>query len=344
MTISLGSIATDNDKALVPLTRAVERAYKSGVIVCCASGQLAPGMVWPAIYAMKGWSICCAPSNEDNKPSPQSIWPMFWNGYVTIAAPGEYMPKACWKDDNCSSNEARLEKSEGSSYSTAYTASVAALWWALNHEQLSKMDKRDIVPLFRYTLAKTCNRWNGTYGKNFGPGILDPNKVLQPLHNLEDYSLECTGAFNVKQAQGGTYKNATLYAHGSGSIHVIDPIFVEGKLTLRAESSGTISMSGTIICRELEIICKHRSTIHADDLEYYDSCKVDVYVSSTCNLHIAAEGPMTGAVTDEGGLNFWTGATFIARVFWRHGKKHVDVRKGNYSTVTIHNDWKGRWA
>jgi hypothetical protein len=339
--ISLGAVATDNDSYLFPLKQAIERAYKNGVIVCCASGQIVPGMVWPALYAMKGWSICCAPSNEKNQPSAQSIWPGFRNGYVTIAAPGENMPQASWKDGICTTKIPELIRSEGSSYSTAFTSSLAALWWALNYDTLSKMDKRDIVPLFRNTIVKACNPWNGDYPKEYGPGVLDPNKVLQPVKPLEDYSLECEGAANIKRAKGGTYKDVTLYAHDGGSIHVIDPIFVEGKLTLRSETGGTISMSGTIICRELEIICKDRAAIYSDDLEYYDSCKVDVSIASTCKLYIAAEGPMSGSVI---GPDFWNGSTFIAWIYWRQGRKPVNVNKDTWSRVEIYHDWNGRWA
>lgn len=335
--ISLGIIAADFDQVLQPLKQAIERAYKNGVIVCCASGQIAPGMVWPAIYAMKGWSICCAPSNESGQPSGQSVWPMFSNGYVTIAAPGENMPQAGWQNDTCSTKHAELGVGLGSSYSTAFTSSLAALWWAVNYDILSKKNPRDIVPLFRNTIVKACNHWSGDYPKNYGPGILDPNKVLQPLKELEDYSAECGISTNVVRTERGTYKNVKLYAHHGGSIHVIDPIFVEGKLTLVCETGGTISMSGSVICRELEITCHDRATIHANDLEYYDSCKVDVSVASTCKLHIAAEGPITGRVISPAIYNW---STFVAWIYWRQGRKDVNITQGIFSIVKIEG-WNG---
>jgi hypothetical protein len=316
----------------------MERAYKNGVIVCCASGQFLPGMAWPGIYSLKGWSICCGPSNQANGPSPQSVWPLFGNGYVTIAAPGEYMPQAAWKDGVCATGQPELGISEGSSYSAAFTSSVAALWWASNYEKLLTMEPRDIVPVFRNTLVKTCIPWN--YPKNYGPGIVNPNGVLKPIEPLADYSLESQGAFHIERVPGGTYRNVTLHAHSSGSIHVLDPVFVEGKLTLRCESSGTISMSGTIICRELEIICKSSATIHSDDLEYYDSCKVDVSAASTCRLHMAAEGRIHGSVS---GPYIWNGSTFEAWIYWRQGKKEIAISEDTWSSVKIHS-WSGRWA
>lgn len=338
--ISLGTIASKNDQAIVPLKQAIERAYKNGVIVCCASSTIKAGMTWPAIYAMKGWSICCAPSTDNNKPSPDCVWPMFENGYVTIAAPGENMPEASWVGGVCSSRISEVGLSGGSSYSTTFTSALAALWWALNYDTLSKADPGDIVPLFRNTIVKACNRWNGDYPKNYGPGVLNPDEVLRSVRALEDYSLECEGVFKVKVAQGGTYKNVTLYAHHSGSIHVIDPIYVEGKLTLRCEESATISMSGTIICRELEIICRNSASIKSDDLEYYDSCNINISQASTCTLYIAAEGPISGSVGGE----ILTGSTLQAWIYWRQGKKSVSISKDYWCTVDIKNDWSGRWA
>jgi hypothetical protein len=167
------------------------------------------------------------------------------------------------------------------------------------------------------------------------------NKVLrQGLKMPEDYTVECSGIFRVERAKGGTYKNVTLYAHGGGSVHVLELIFVEGKLTLRSESSATISMSGTIICRELEIICNHSAKIEADDLEFYDTCKLDIDVASTCNLYIATEGPISGSVNGE----FFTGSTLNAWIYWRQGKKSVNISESRWSTVRISNDWGGRWA
>jgi Subtilase family len=340
--VSLGAIATPNDPALVPLTKAVERACKSGVIICCASGQITLGMIWPAVYALKGWVICCGPSKEDGDVSHQSTWLTFADGYVSIGAPGENMPQAAWKDGVCYTNVPELGASEGSSYSAAFTSSVAALWWAMNHDTLSKMDLQDIVPTFRNTIQKTCTKWNRLYpAAKVGPGILNPDKAIKAVEPPSDRTVDSSGVFHIERVPGGTYRNLTLHAHGSGSVHVIEPVFVEGKLTLKAESSGTISMSGTIICRKLEIICHSSATIHSDDLEYYESCEVDVKAASTCKLYIAAEGPMTGKVE---GPYFINGSTFIAWIYWRQGRKTVSVSKDTWSTVQIANDWGGRWA
>ena len=144
-----------------------------------------------------------------------------------------------------------------------------------------------------------------------------------------------------ERVPSGTYRNLTLHAHGSGSIHVLNPVFVEGKLTLVSESSATISMSGSIICRELEIRIVSSALIEADDLEYYENCEVDVSNAGTLRAYIAAEGPMSGIVK---GPDFWNGSTVRVWFFWRNGKKSVSISKDWMSTVDIANNWSGRWA
>jgi len=340
--ISLGAIALQFDSALPPLTKAVENAYKKGVIICAAAGQIAPGMIWPGVYSLKGWVIACGPSKTGRLASAQSIWHAFHDGYVTVAAPGENIPKANWEKDTCTDNKPELVTSEGSSYSTAFTSSVAALWWARNHQTLSRMDPREIVPLFRHTIQKTCSPWNENYDKTkFGPGILNPNRVINSIVKPNNLSIKSSGFAQVKRVPGGTYRNVTLHAHGSSSIHVISPVFVEGKLTLISESSATISMSGTITCRELEIKIKSSALIEADDLGYYDDCKVEISHASTLRAFISAEGPISGSVK---GPNIWNGSTLLLSIHWRNGRKNVSIRKDSMSTKVILNNWSGRWA
>lgn len=340
--VSLGAIAFPGDPALQALTESVENAYKKGVIICAAAGQFAPGMIWPGVYALKGWVIACGPSKAGNTPSAQSIWIAFQNGYVTVAAPGENMPQAAWDGGLCASNKPVLGTSEGSSYSAAFTSAVAALWWARNYDALSTMDPREIVPLFRHTIQKTCTPWNGNYDvAKFSPGIVNPSKAITSLVPPTDLSVDSSGLFHIERVPGGTYRNLTLHAHGSGSIHVLDPVFVEGKLTLVSESSATISMSGSIICRELEIRIVSSALIEADDLEYYDSCTVDISHAGTLRAYIAAEGPMTGSVK---GPTIFNGSTLRAWIFWRKGTKSVSISKDWMSTVDISNSWSGRWA
>lgn len=346
--ISLGAIALESDSALPPLAKAVENAYKSGVIICVAAGQIAAGMIWPAVYSLKGWLITCGPSKAGHEASAMSAWHLFHNGYITIAAPGVNMPKVGWEDDSCINNKPELDSSEGSSYSAAFTSSIAALWWARNHDTLSKMELRDIVPLFRNTIQSTCTLWQNDSVilpdpdvESFGPGIVNPNKAITSIVPPTNFTMDSSGFGHIERVPGGTYRNVTLHAHGSGSIHVLNPVFVEGKLTLISESSATISMSGTITCRELEIKIKSSALIEADDLEYYDKCKLDISHASTLRASIAAEGPMSGSVK---GPDAWNGSTLLANIHWRNGRKRVSVSKDSMSTSIISNNWGGRWA
>jgi subtilisin family serine protease len=179
MSISLGDV---DFKVPQHLKAALQRAHARGVIVCCAAGQLVPGMVWPAAFSRPSEGelvICCGVSRPDHMPDPMSAWIAFPKDYVTIAAPGVDMPRAYWREDVCSLNQPAVITSEGTSYSTAYSASVAALWWARNWDKLSKMDPAKVVPLFRSKIQGSCYPWARWPGfGNFGPGILNPNGVL----------------------------------------------------------------------------------------------------------------------------------------------------------------------
>jgi hypothetical protein len=183
ITISLGSEGfKDGD-----LERAVRRAHDNGVILCAASGQYLPLMLWPASFALKAHGelcICCGPSTPEKTPWKLANWWSWADDYVTIAAPGNHMPKATWQSgapDTYAPEKAIITQSEGSSYSTAYTAAVAALWYSKYWNDLQNVKKSEVVGLFRSLLVKTCDPW-AERGLNIGPGILNPARLLrQPL-------------------------------------------------------------------------------------------------------------------------------------------------------------------
>ncbi|UOB18329.1 S8/S53 family peptidase [Abyssalbus ytuae] len=174
ISISLGAEGFEDRK----LRLAMEYAVNNGVIICCAAGQLVPFQIYPAAFSHENLCICCAASTAQNEPWKSTWWNSFQNGYVTIAAPGTSMPKIYWEDiDNPS-----VKKSEGSSYSTAYTASVAALWYLKNYKSLSKRAGNEIVRIFKTRIQYTRIPWedNRGYSRNkIGPGILNPKGVLK---------------------------------------------------------------------------------------------------------------------------------------------------------------------
>lgn len=174
ISISLGSQGGEPQN----LKEALIYAHDQGVIVCCAAGQLVPFQIWPAAFSLQELCICCGASTPEQRPWGQVWWKSYQDGYVTIAAPGRTMPKAYWTSSNL---QPAVKESEGSSYSTAFVASIAACWYIKNEEFLSNLASREIVPLFKRMLQGTCRPWADQRGyslEKIGPGIIDPNALL----------------------------------------------------------------------------------------------------------------------------------------------------------------------
>jgi hypothetical protein len=147
-----------------------------------------------------------------------------------------------------------------------------------------------------------------------------------------DLNIESSGAFHVEQVPGGIYRNVTLHAHGSGSIHAKQPLTVEGKLTIKVENSATVLLPAKVKCNELELTNLNSSTINSDDLEVGTTCKVDVERSSTCGLYMVLACPLSGAVKESSTLNTW--------IHWAVTKKPIEVDVDSGSVFT-ERDWKG---
>ena len=84
-------------------------------------------------------------------------------------------------------SEFTVGRSHGTSYATATTAGVAALWLAFHGRQnlVSKYGESNIPAVFKELLrSRGFNAPNGWDTEDFGPGILDAHRLLSaPLPN-----------------------------------------------------------------------------------------------------------------------------------------------------------------
>ena len=155
------------------LEDAVKFAEQQGVLVIAAAGNEVKKVVWPARYPHV---IAVAASNFDSK-----VWTGSSGGsMVAIGAPGESVWIASPKmQANISLN--CLSMSSGTSYGTATTAGIAALWVSLHREKPSFKALRSVgqqTTEFRRILhatKRTGTDWNTA---KYGPGIIDAAAVL----------------------------------------------------------------------------------------------------------------------------------------------------------------------
>jgi hypothetical protein len=243
ITISLGSEGLKDSN----LEKAVRRAYDNGVILCAASGQIVPFMLWPASFALKTYGelcICCGPSTPEKTPWKLANWWSWADDYVTIAAPANHMPKATWQSGapaTYAPEKAILTQSEGSSYSTAYTAAAAALWYSKYWNDLQKVKKSEIVGLFRSLLVKTCDPW-AERGLNIGPGILNPARLLrQPLSgNFKTDELLIVDMRHMKcMVAGDSYDQHVYHQASEGRQNarwILEPVLKDGQPVFHIEA------------------------------------------------------------------------------------------------------------
>lgn len=148
-----------------------------------------------------------------------------------------------------------------------------------------------------------------------------------------DLNVESYGIFAVKRVEGGTYDNVTLWAHSSGSIHVLGDLKVTNKLTIIADHSATILLPHTVTCDVLDLSSKYSSNVNSDDLRVITSCKLTALKASTASLYMDLKCPLSGSVLESSTINVW--------VHWPDGRKTVDVAVDGWSVFGI-RDWSGK--
>ncbi|MGV3618138.1 MAG: S8 family serine peptidase [Fimbriimonas sp.] len=164
------------------LRDAVHYALDKGVVVVSAAGNMVPFVVFPA--AIPG-VVAMAASNPAEIPWRFSAF----GTEVTATAPGE----AVWKASASGDGAAGFDQSSGTSYATAATAGLAALW--LSHfgreEILAHLEgETALLPYaFITALQDAANPDFEFVGANrdrgFGAGIVDADKLLRSLPPID---------------------------------------------------------------------------------------------------------------------------------------------------------------
>ncbi len=161
ITLSLGGLPSFS------LLRALRRAVQADVIVLAAAGNCVGTVVWPARY-----DECIAVAGVDVRAAR-------WRGSchgaaVDISAPGENVFHA--------TTPAGTDQGQGTSYSVALTAGVAALWLAhhgrANLIAAARARRETLQTMFQRLVGATARRPAGWDSTDMGAGIVDAQALL----------------------------------------------------------------------------------------------------------------------------------------------------------------------
>ncbi|HYH53233.1 MAG TPA: S8 family serine peptidase [Solirubrobacterales bacterium] len=162
ISISLGGLFLGS-----ALRRQLDGAVAEGRIVIAAAGQPLRFVVEPASYAS---TIGVGGSTFE-----RTTWQWTARGAsVDICAPAARVMRADAKTGE-------LGHGDGTSFSTALTAGVAALWFARHREELLAGDRSQIVPIFRSLLTLSAQPGVGANWKEgeYGAGIIDAAALMR---------------------------------------------------------------------------------------------------------------------------------------------------------------------
>jgi hypothetical protein len=163
VTMSLGGIPA------AVLERALRRAVAADVIVLAAAGNCVRTVVWPARYPD---CIAVAGTNAADR-----MWRGTCRGSsVDIAAPAQNVYKAN------PANRTAVGQGQGTSFSVALTAGVAALWLAhhgrANLIAAARARGETLQEMFRRLVRATARRPAGWNAFELGAGIADARALL----------------------------------------------------------------------------------------------------------------------------------------------------------------------
>lgn len=175
------------------LRKAVAHAVSRGVIIVAAAGQLLDtmdarwlpgGVTVPGSYDEVITAAACEGILEmiDGKPR-YKLKVARWSARgpeVDIIAPGWPIAIASWEDGHEGKDDrTTIKQSWGTSYATAQTAGVAALWLAKHHEALEAYPLSDRPRLFKEALSACSGAQVEGWNKDeWGVGLLDAEAIL----------------------------------------------------------------------------------------------------------------------------------------------------------------------
>jgi hypothetical protein len=197
------------------MRNAIKAAVRDDIIVVAAAGNCVGLVVWPARYSDV---IAIGGNNIDDHP---------WQGSshgadVDICAPAELVWRALRLPDD-SQNES-ISGGQGTSYATALTAGIAALWLShhgqqavLRHARATGMSVQNV---FRLALQQSARQPAGWNRDEYGAGIVDADALLSlPLQELNDSSVQ--SANDVQPDNATDWLLASLdYSSGSSTGNV----------------------------------------------------------------------------------------------------------------------------
>ncbi len=169
VTMSLGGIPAS------ALHRAISRAVEADMIVLAAAGNCVRLVVWPARYDE---CIAVAATNAADQP-----WPGTCRGKpVDVSAPGQNVYHAVVLPGGPTGGDA-VGQGQGTSFSVALTAGVAALWVAhhgrANVVAAAHARGETVQAMFHRLLQSTARRPTPWDPQAMGPGIVDARALLE---------------------------------------------------------------------------------------------------------------------------------------------------------------------
>ncbi len=162
------------------LRAAIERAERENILVLAAAGNCVPFVVYPARFrnclAVAGTS----PEMPDNGWDSESAWVGSSSGRsIDVSAPAQFVWCASRKPMQPETD--KVGAGEGTSFSVALTAGVAALWLE-HHGHAALVSKlgpdESLMDMFRFAISGSARKIP-PLGDRMGSGIVDASALLE---------------------------------------------------------------------------------------------------------------------------------------------------------------------